>query len=49
MGVDSIEKNGEEKSEGITELYLDAIRDILAGSLALEGAGVIKYDQGRNV
>ena len=49
MGVDSIEKKGEEKSEGITELYLEAIRDILAGSLPVEGAGVIKYDQERNV
>ena len=49
MGVDSIEKKGEEKSEGITELYLEAIRDILAGSPPLEGSGVIRYDQGRNV
>ena len=49
MGMDSIEKKGEEKSEGIAELYLDAIRDILAGSLPVEGAGVIKYDQERNV
>ena len=37
MGVDSIEEKKEERSEGIAELYLEAIRDILAGSLALEG------------
>ena len=49
MGVDSIEEKKEERSEGIAELYLEAIRDILAGSLPVEGAGVIKYDQERNV
>ena len=49
MGVDSIEKKGEEKSDGIAELYMDAIIDILAGSLAVEGTGVIRYDQERNV
>ena len=38
MGVDSIEKKGEERNEGIAELYLDAIRDILAGSHPVEGA-----------
>ena len=41
MGVDSIEKKGEEKSEGIAELYLEAIRDILAGSLPVQWKGLV--------
>ena len=41
MGVDSIEKKGEERNEGIAELYLDAIRDILAGSHALHYAAIL--------
>ena len=44
MGVDSIEEKKEERSKGIAELYLEAIRDII-----VEGAGVIKYNQERNV